>query len=130
MRLISTIRRHIYSFSQHNNKPTKNVSKYLKTKKAEDAASTLDIETDPALKNAHYLLYMQFVPAALIALPIIYYLPDPSALNYLLSCNAMQYYASGLLCFNCFFTEGTSPPTQTTRKSICCYCWQSAQSTA
>jgi hypothetical protein len=51
------------------------------------------------------MLYLQFVPATLIAIPIIYYIPSPSDLNYLLSCNLMQYYASGILCFNCFFTQ-------------------------
>jgi len=121
---MNTITRSLFRFSTNNKQ--KNVAKYLKTKKAEETALKVETELGEhgGLKNAHYMLYLQFVPAAFIAIPIIYYIPSPSDLNYLLSCNLIQYYASGLLCFNCFFTQGKQNYMQRIRISIYCSYWQ------
>lgn len=104
MKLLNTLGKNIFRFS--NIPKPKNVGKYLKTKKAEETALKADsiMQEESENNNAHYMLYLQFVPAALIAMPIFFYISTPADINYLLSCNIMQYYASGVLCFNCFFT--------------------------
>jgi ABC-type maltose transport system permease subunit len=60
------------------------------------------------LEGSHRLLYVQFFPAMLLALPIFYYMGDPSSVLFNNCLNLMQYYLSGVLCFNSFFTQSTS----------------------
>jgi len=99
------IGRRVARFSQEI-RPQKSLHKYLRGKKAEKLAQVAPLQEEE-LDSAHYLLYAQFVPVVLIAIPTFYYLPTPTDLYYLQSTNILQYYTSGLLCFNSFFTTGT-----------------------
>jgi hypothetical protein len=111
MRLVSNIGRKLALLSNEV-KPQKSLSKYLKAKRAEEEAAKIEAspQVEDELQSAHYLLYAQFVPAVLIAIPTLAYLSTPTELVYLQSCNMLQYYASGLLSFNSFFTEGKPSP--------------------
>lgn len=55
------------------------------------------------MDNAHKILYSQYVPMPLFAIPMFYFMQDPTNILFLQCCNAVQYYSSGLLCFNAFF---------------------------
>jgi hypothetical protein len=57
-----------------------------------------------ALRYSHRLLYVQYIPSILVAIPAFYFFDTPVDPGYLQGCNVLQYYASGLLCFNAFFT--------------------------
>jgi hypothetical protein len=53
------------------------------------------------------MLYMPYLPTILLALPLCYFFSSPTNPLYLQSCNMMQYYVSGVLCFNTFFVKGS-----------------------
>jgi hypothetical protein len=52
------------------------------------------------------MLYVQYFPLPLVAGQVLYYLGVPAELVFLQSVDILQYYLSGLLCFNSFFTKG------------------------
>ena len=49
------------------------------------------------------MLYIPYAPVVLIALPALYFFSVPTDPVFLKSINILQYYTSGILCFNTFF---------------------------
>lgn len=100
MRLLT---RSLFAFAELKGKPSKGVGQYLKGKKIQ--AATTIIENDPEeLNQSHRLLYLPFFPATIMALPILYFLGDPTNPLFNSSLNFLQYYLSGIICFNSFFS--------------------------
>lgn len=114
IKLIARVGGNVFRFADLQPKNPKNVNQYLKMKKNEEIATQLNLNQDKPeeLQVAHRLLYVQFFPAALLAVPIVYLMGNPSDAIFLSSCNLMQYYLSGLLCFNSFFTQSIPPTIQ------------------
>jgi len=76
------------------------------------------------------MLYVPFMPAVLLSLPAMYFFSTPVDPMLLKSCNLLQYYSSGLLCFNAFFTQGTLLITKNIWQSISLFYWESVWPTA
>lgn len=72
----------IQFYSSNNKKSHKNIGEYLKIKEQENTnVNKYQENTLYHLSNAPtLLLYSQFFPAAIIALPILYYMGDPISL--------------------------------------------------
>lgn len=64
----------------------------------------MDEEERKIIDNSHYMLYSIYAHGLLLGLPTFYFLTNPVAPLFLQSVNLLQYYASGILCFNAFFT--------------------------
>jgi hypothetical protein len=97
----------LYRFAPNDKNP-KNLNKFLKMKKNEQTAETneeVEVEKE-APHYAHRILYLQYAPLVILALPTIYFIQDITDPFFLQSVNLLQYYTSGLLCFNSFFTQG------------------------
>lgn len=58
------------------------------------------------MKNSHRMLYVSYMPIVLLAVPCAYFFSTPASIDFLHSCNILQYYSSGILCFNSFFSKG------------------------
>jgi hypothetical protein len=101
--LASASKRWLARFGQHK---VKNVRNYLKTKIPEVLNYTSDMSEDEKvmMTNSHRLLYSIYIPALLLGVPAVYFLGNAASPLFYQSVNLLQYYASGVLCFNSFFT--------------------------
>ena len=63
------------------------------------------------------MLYVQYFPLPLIVGQMMYYFGVPADIAFLQSIDILQYYLSGLVCFNSFFTKGTIDLIQQIRKN-------------
>lgn len=89
----------------------KGIGQHLKAKRSDPILSPSSFSPEE-LSNSHRLLYIQFAPAAMMALPALYSINDPTALLFINSLDLLQYYLSGVLCFNSFFAQSIPLLTQ------------------
>jgi hypothetical protein len=110
IRIIGRAAGNAFRFAEYNKNP-KNVGQYLKMKKGEILTEKLheNKESLEELQGAHRLLYLQYAPAIFFAFPLLYLINDPTDILFYQCTNLVQYYLSGLLCFNSFFTQSTFP---------------------
>ena len=91
-------------------KPVKGLKGYFRAQKLEqrDEGREMTEEERRIIGNSHNILYAQFAPTFFLMLPAVFLLNMPVDPSFLQICNVLQYYTSGLLCFNLFFNEGKS----------------------
>lgn len=123
IRLLQSKGTGIFRFAE---KSPKGVGQHLKMKKAEALSSKIaegNVPTPENLAISHRLLYVQYVPAVIMAIPSLYYLGEPSSILFNNALNLMQYYLSGLLCFNSFFAKSTSFSPSKHHQALCTTVW-------
>ena len=123
IRLLQSKGTAVFRFAE---KSPKGVGQHLKMKNAETLSSKIaegNVPTPEGLAISHRLLYVQYVPAVIMAVPSLYYLGDPSSILFNNALNLMQYYLSGLLCFNSFFAKSTSFSPSKHHQALCTTVW-------
>jgi hypothetical protein len=107
--MMRLLRRAVCRFAEMPGKAPRGLAHHLKAKKAEAATQAAAGQTTAEdLAGAHRLLYVQYFPAGAMAFPLLYFLADPTSAMFNSCLSLLQYYLSGLLCFNSFFAQSTA----------------------
>lgn len=97
-----------FRFAEVPPKGARGVGQHIKARRAEALLQTPSTTSAEDLAGAHRLLYVQFFPAAVLVLPVLFCLGEPTGSGLSCSLDLLQYYLSGLLCFNSFFQKSTA----------------------
>lgn len=95
-------------FSQ-SKKPLRGLKGYFRARQTEAnevEEVELSAEEREVYENSHRLVYVPYMPTVLLVLPALFLFSNPTDVTFLKSCNLLQYYSSGVLCFNAYFSSG------------------------